>query len=101
MPEVPMAPMAPNAALIGPLSVVVMVSGIVIILAVLSPVRRAFARAADDLTYLKPRPRKRPTTTATATADASPEATAASPGPDASAPTGRREIDQFDLDLFQ
>lgn len=100
MPEVPMAPMAPNAALIGPLSVVVMVSGIVIILAVLSPVRRAFARAADDLTYLKPRPRKRPVATTTAV-DTSAEDTAAGPAKDATAPTGRREIDQFDLDLFQ
>lgn len=96
MPEVPMAPMAPNAALIGPLSVVVMVSGIVIILAVLAPVRRAFARAAEDLTYLKPRPRKRPAAAAVpATTVSEPEAEAYG-----SSSTGRREIDDFDLDLF-
>lgn len=101
MPEVPLAPMAPNAGLVAPLSVVVMIGGVILVLSVLGPVRRAFARAASDLTYLKPRP-KQAAQPVVATAPAQPGSTseaAASPDVNTTA-SPRREIDDFDLALF-
>jgi hypothetical protein len=83
-------PPPPNAALISSLSTTLMVLGVVLVLCALPPVRAAVGDLADRIAAFG-RPRRRPAAVASAT----------SPAEDAPrAPETRREIEEFDLDLF-
>jgi len=88
--SVPPAPPAPHATLIQNGSMVLMATGILVVLVALPPVRNALRDLLERCTtffYGPPRP----------------AASAPTPVEDAMAekpPTSRREIDEFDLDLF-
>lgn len=94
--EVPPVPPSQSAALIGSLSTMVMILGVVLVLCALPPVRAAVGDLADRLTRsgrYRPRPVRKPATKTT-------EAPEASPSTEAPAAERRRELDEFDLDIF-
>jgi hypothetical protein len=88
----PPVPPPPHASMIQNLSVVAMVSGIVLVLVALPPVRGAVRDLFDRITeffYGPPR---------VTTED--PQSLVASSSEDKPTSTTRREIDDFDLDMF-
>lgn len=85
-------PQPPHASMIQNLSVVAMFSGIVLVLVALPPVRNSVRDLFDRITeffYGPPR-----------VTNEGPQALASASSEDKSVSTTRREIDDFDLDMF-
>lgn len=82
--SVPLAPPAVNAALISSLSMMLMILGVVLVLCALPPVRAAAGELADRVASIG-KPRR--------------NVVAAEGASEQQAPS-RREIEEFDLDLF-
>lgn len=93
---VPVAPPPNGAEWISSLSTLLMVSGIVLVMCALPPVRRGTAAFIDKAEKMLFPPRKQPVA-ATAVQQTEP-ATESAPEP---AEPARREIDEFDLSLFE
>lgn len=85
-------PQSPHASMIQNLSIVAMVSGIVLVLVALPPVRGAVRDLFDRITEFFYGPPRLP--------GATPEPPTASEE-DKPMSTTRREIDEFDLDMFR